>query len=178
MIAASSLLSSLLLSHPKHFFRLKKHHFPSQGLCCFISIITCSFMCFIILLLIGISTLFLLLKWDTLVWNSQICLIPFFFPQTDIIATLQFVDSFSFGKRELIAAPQWQGLMPVLPWWINLLWLKVCRCFCCDSQHHKLGLAILFYILIFLEKFGDSSLKNCLQSMENSQEQAILAVLP
>lgn len=38
-----------------------------------------------------------------------------FFPQTDIIATLQFVDSFSFGKRELIAAPQWQGLMPVLP---------------------------------------------------------------
>lgn len=108
MIAASSLLSSLLLSHPKHFFRLKKHHFPSQGLCCFISIMTCSFMCFIILLLIGISTLFQLLKWDTLVCNSQICLMPLFYPQTDIIATLQFVDSWSFEKRELIAAPQWQ----------------------------------------------------------------------
>lgn len=166
MIAASSLLSSLLLSHPKHFFRLKKHHFPSQGLCCFISIMTYSFMCFIILLLIGISTLFLLLKWDKLVCSSQICLMPLFFSQIDIIATLQFVDSCSFEKRELIAAPQWQGLMPVLPWWINLLWLKVCRCFCCGSQCHKLGWDILFYILIFLEKFRDSLMKNCLQTQK------------
>lgn len=38
-----------------------------------------------------------------------------FFPKTDIIAALQFVDSWSFEKKELIAAPQWQGLMPVLP---------------------------------------------------------------
>lgn len=106
-------------------------------------------------ILIRISTFFLLLKWDTLACNSQICLMPLFFPQTDIIATLQFVDSCSFEKRELLAAPQCQGLMWVLPWWINLLWLKACRCFCCDSQHHKLGRAILFYILIFLEKFRD-----------------------
>lgn len=89
-----------------------------------------------------------------------------FFSQTDIIATLQFVDSCSFEKRELIAAPQWQGLMPVLPWWINLLWLKVCRCFCCGSQCHKLGWDILFYILIFLEKFRDSLMKNCLQTQK------------
>lgn len=67
------------------FFRLKNHHFPSQELCCFISIMTCSFMCFIILLLIGISTIFLLLKWDSLVCNSQDQ--PYAsFSQTDIIA--------------------------------------------------------------------------------------------
>lgn len=58
-------------------------------------------MCFIILLLIGISTIFLLLKWDSLVCNSQDQ--PYAsFSQTDIIALFNLLIVFLLRRDNLL----------------------------------------------------------------------------